>query len=249
MPAPPAAVPAREIGGIAVAAASHDEALALMLAAVEREAPAIFTFCNAHTVNLARSSVPLRKALRHATVFNDGIGMDIASKLLFGAPFPDNLNGTDLTPALLGALPEGIAVYLLGSPAGVAQDAQAVLAARFPTLRFAGAEHGWFAEADEPAIVERIRQSGAQLLIVGMGQPRQELWAARHAAALGIVQLCVGAYLDFAADRFPRAPLWVRQARLEWAFRLAQEPTRLAHRYLVGNAKFLINVVLERGRR
>lgn len=220
-----------------------------MVAAVTGVGAATFAFCNAHTVNQARCSPAFRQALASATVWNDGIGMNLAARLLDGAPYPANNHGTDMTPALLDALPAGTSIFLLGSLAGVAEEARVRLQLRFPTLRFAGAHHGWFTPDEEPAVLDRIRASGARLVIVGMGQPRQELWAERHAAALGTVLLCAGAYLDFAAGRFTRAPRWVQRAGLEWAFRMVLEPRRLARRYLIGNAIFLVGTLTERRRR
>lgn len=238
--------PRRTIGGISVLAATRDHVLADIASAVENRRAAIVAFCNAHTVNLARRDPMFCKALSAATVLNDGVGLDVAMRLLGQPAFADNLNGTDLTPALLAILPADTAVYLLGSPEGVAAEARVALSARFAHLRFVGAEHGWFGPEDEAAVAARIKASGAQLVIVGMGQPRQELWAVRHMESIGAVLLCAGAYLDFAAGRFPRAPGWVQSARLEWMFRLLQEPRRLAHRYLVGNAAFLLGVVTDR---
>jgi exopolysaccharide biosynthesis WecB/TagA/CpsF family protein len=106
--------------------------------------------------------------------------------------------------------------------------------------------HGYFPARDTPSVVRRINQCRSDILLVAMGNPIQELWLDRHLrntrALLGIG---VGAYLDFVAGRVARAPGWMRRARLEWCFRLAQEPRRLAYRYLVGNPLFLHRVVRE----
>lgn len=238
------------IGDVTVTALTRERAVAAISDAVSGGGTAIFAFCNAHSVNIARRDPAFRRALGDATVFNDGFGLDIATRILGEPRFPDNLNGTDLTPALLDALPAGTPIFLLGSPAGVAEEARLALAARFPALRFVGTEHGWFTAEDEPRIAAKIRASGARLILVGMGQPRQEIWASRHRAGLECVLLCVGAYLDFAAGRFQRAPRWIQAARSEWIWRLALEPRRLAQRYLVGNALFVARMVSQRvGRR
>ena len=81
-----------------------------------------------------------------------------------------------------------------------------------------------------------------------MGQPRKELWAARNRDAISAVILCIGAYLDFVAGAVPRAPRWIQKARMEWAYRLALEPRRLAGRYLIGNATFLLRTARQRMR-
>ena len=239
----------RRIGHIDVVATDVPGAVAQVVAAVEGDGPAIFGFCNAHSVNLARADPAFVTATRAGVFFNDGSGVDMASRLLYGTRFPANLNGTDLTPAVLAALPAGTGVFLLGSPPGVAQKAAAILAERFPNIRIAGSHHGFFSADEAPALSERIRASGARLVLAGMGQPRQEKWAAANAGAVDAVILCIGAFLDFTAGQFVRAPLWMQRAGIEWTFRLLQEPRRMASRYLVGNATFLAATLGQRMKR
>ena len=236
----------RQIGPVAITVATLDEATAWIGSAVKLGTSGIWAFCNAHTVNVARRDPALRAALARATVFNDGLGVDLASRLLYGAPFPDNLNGTDLTPALLSRLPEGTPVFLIGSEPGVAELAGHCLAQTFPGIRFVGSHHGFFAEADEPMITAQIRASGARLVLVGMGNPAQEFWAMRNTSEIAAPLLCIGAFLDFAAGRVSRAPGFVRKVRLEWVYRLLLEPRRLARRYLIGNVSFLAAVLRQR---
>lgn len=245
----PTSQPRLKVGEVEISVPDYPAALALLTSDIVGGAAQVFGFANAHSVNLARRSPAFAAALREMIVFNDGIGVELASRILTGARLPANLNGTDLTPALLAALPAGTRIYLLGSPPGIAEEARAVFAARYPALVFVGADHGYFGEADDAAVAARIAATQAQLVIVGMGQPRQELWATQHVATLGAVVLCAGAILDFTAGRFQRAPDWVQAARLEWAYRLALEPGRLAQRYLVGNASFMLHVLLQRHRR
>jgi exopolysaccharide biosynthesis WecB/TagA/CpsF family protein len=237
------------VGEIDVSVMESAAALALITGRIAARQSGVFGFANAHSVNLARRLPAFAEALRQVTVFNDGIGIELAARILTGERLPANLNGTDLTPALLAVLPAGTRVYLLGSPPGVAEAARAVFAERFPALDFVGARDGFFGEGEGAAVAAHIAETGAQLVIVGMGQPRQEFWATRYAESTGAVALCAGAILDFTAGRFQRAPGWVQAARLEWAYRLALEPRRLAQRYLVGNASFLAHVLLQRYRR
>lgn len=234
------------IGPVRLALADQQEAVRNVLDALQTGSPRVFAFCNMHTHNLARRSRPLADALSQATVFNDGVGMDLASLILFGRKFPANLNGTDLTPAVLGALSHPTNVYLVGSPPGVAQQAAAALEARFPCVRVVGTQHGFFDAGDSEQLVQEIRAAGTELLLLGMGNPRQELWAAEFSGRTGAVTLCVGAFLDFSAGRVPRAPLWVRKMRAEWVYRMAQEPSRLWRRYIGGAMPFLSAVLRER---
>ncbi len=115
---------------------------------------------------------------------------------------------------------------------------------RFPHLELAGARHGYFRPEDEGDVVSTIAAARADILLVALGNPAQELFIARHFDALGAKAMFgVGALFDFAAERVARAPAWMRKARLEWAFRLAQEPGRLLRRYTIETAAFLIAVL------
>ncbi len=236
----------RRIGPINVAALPYPQALALALQMIEARSGTV-AFCNSHSVNLARRDPGFARAMAGALVLNDGIGLDLAGRLLHGSPFPANLNGTDFTPAVLAACERPLALYLLGSPAGVAEKAAAALEARFPHHRVVGVRDGFFPPAEDAAVAAAVHAANADLILVGMGQPRQELWAANHGLTTGAALMCIGAFLDFAAGQVPRAPIWIRRLRLEWLFRLALEPRRLARRYILGNGLFLLNVLRDRG--
>lgn len=238
-----------DIGPVTIRALGYQEALELVAGMLGQDGTRIIAFSNAHTVNLARRDPGFREALREAVVLNDGIGVDLGRRILHGRRFPANLNGTDFTPALLESVPGSLRIFLLGSPPGIAERAAAALATRFPRHQVVGVHDGFFDPAQGDAVARTIAASGADLVLAGMGQPRQELWAARHAAATGALVMCVGAYLDFTAGTVRRAPRWVRTARLEWAYRLAQEPRRLTGRYLLGNFRFMLGVARDRVRR
>lgn len=138
--------------------------------------------------------------------------------------------------------PEGTSIFLLGATEQNVRRAAEVIKQRHPQLRIAGFRSGYFSRDEEEAVGEEIRASGANVVLVGMGQPRQELWAERNFEKLGILAICVGAFLDFTAGSVPRAPEAWRRMRLEWVFRLLQEPRRLAARYILGNVAFLTRV-------
>ncbi|MDB5851729.1 MAG: polysaccharide biosynthesis protein GumH, partial [Rhodoferax sp.] len=168
----------RRIGPVDMEVTTRADAVRDILHAVRQRQPRVFAFCNMHTFNVARRSPEVAAALGLATVYNDGIGIDIASRILHGTSFPENLNGTDLTPALLTAFDRPVAVYVLGGLPGVAVQAGAALAARFSNVRIVGTHDGYFSAADNNRIADAIRQAHTELVLVGMGNPRQELWAA-----------------------------------------------------------------------
>ena len=232
----------RRIGPLDISVMTREAALARVLDAVTARQPLLVAFANAHTVNSAKSCPALITALSGALLLNDGIGIEIASRALYGAPFPQNLNGTDFTPALLGALPAGTRLFLLGSAPGVAEEAGSRWQKLFPQIELVGTQHGFFTADEEPALIAQIAASGTDLVFVAMGNPRQEIWASDHLKRIGVPVLCVGALFDFTAGVMRRSPDWVQRAKMEWLYRLAQEPRRLSRRYIVGNATFLSGI-------
>jgi N-acetylglucosaminyldiphosphoundecaprenol N-acetyl-beta-D-mannosaminyltransferase len=106
-----------------------------------------------------------------------------------------------------------------------------------------GAHHGFFSEAEEADVLETIRRSGAAVLLVAFGAPKQDLWISRNLAAAQVrVAMGVGGLFDFYSGRIPRAPSWMRELGLEWMYRFIQEPRRMWRRYFVGNVVFLYRV-------
>ena len=199
-------------------------------------------FLNAHCVNVGYRLPEYRRAMQGMTrVFADGIGVRIAARAC-GENLVDNVNGTDLFPVLCReAAKAGCGIYLLGARDGIAAAAAERMKAATTGLVISGTHHG-YAEAGEQErrLIDEINASGASILLVAKGVPSQELWIERNRARLAVpVILGVGGLFDYYSGRIPRAPLMLRKAGLEWAWRLAQEPRRLAGRYVAGNAVFL----------
>ncbi|MDX1931568.1 MAG: WecB/TagA/CpsF family glycosyltransferase [Capsulimonadales bacterium] len=212
--------------------------------------PAQLAFVNADCANIAYVNDEYATVLKRAEyVLADGIGMKIAGKLL-RQEIKQNVNGTDLFPRLCAALEAtDMGVYLLGGKPGVADGVANWIRANYPGVRLAGTQHGYYAPEEEANIVTAIRESGARLVLVAFGAPRQDLWVAKHLTDLGApVAMGVGGLFDFYSGNKPRAPQWVREIGMEWAFRLVVEPQRLWKRYVVGNAVFLSRVLWERVR-
>ena len=198
-------------------------------------------FINAHCCNVMHRDRAYMTAVRCADVLlPDGIGIALAARMT-GQRLAGNLNGTDLVPALLTqAAKTGKSVYLFGGTPGTADAAAAALIHRIPHLRIAGTRDGFDGAQDTDAVVAAINASGADIVLVALGVPMQEIWIHRNAHRLNAQLVTgVGAALDFLAGNVSRAPRWLRKARSEWVWRLAQEPRRLARRYLAGNVTFL----------
>ncbi|MCX7020420.1 MAG: WecB/TagA/CpsF family glycosyltransferase [bacterium] len=207
--------------------------------------PAHACFVNAHNFNLATDNPDYMRVLKQADfVLPDGIGVKFALRMA-GGRLRKNLNGTDLFPSLMSALgQEGWAIYLLGAEQTVLDRACENIARMYPDVIIAGRHNGYFSFADEPALADGINRSGAQVLVLGMGTPRQELWAARNLNRLHVpLAMSMGGVLDFLGGKNKRAPLWMRQCGLEWFFRMMQEPRRLWRRYIIGNNIFVFRAL------
>ncbi|GAB2936926.1 hypothetical protein GCM10027047_37040 [Rhodococcus aerolatus] len=230
--------------GVGVPVLSTPQALDRVSSMVERGAPGAIAFANAHLLTLASTDPGVRDVLRRcALVLNDGAGVSWAARAK-GSEFTENLNGTDFTPLLLERAAErGWRVALLGAAPGVAERAAVALRQRLPGLRVCYADHGYFDLERSERVAAQVRASRPHLLLVAMGNPRQERWLDEHLPATGAtVGLAVGAFLDFAAGEVARAPRWVRAVHLEWAFRLLLEPRRLFARYVIGIPVFRARV-------
>lgn len=211
-------------------------------------APMQVCFVNPHCVNVARRDPAYRAAIAGAQlVVPDGVGMRIAGKLL-RRPLRQNVNGTDLFPLLCARLAARRGrLYLLGARLGVAQKVADWVEAHHPGVQVVGATHGYFEAGEIPDVLADIRASRADVLLVAMGVPGQDRWVAEHAAEAGVkVAMGVGGLFDFFSGAIPRAPQWLRELGLEWAYRLWQEPGRMWRRYLLGNASFLVAVAMQR---
>ncbi|HZV10314.1 MAG TPA: WecB/TagA/CpsF family glycosyltransferase, partial [Novosphingobium sp.] len=198
-------------------------------------------FINAHCVNVAAHDAAYREALGAADfLLPDGSGLAIAARMA-GLELGENLNGTDLFPDLCRhAAAAGLSIYLLGGKPGIATAAAKTMLQRYPDLVIAGTRHGYWTDEEEPALIEEINDSGAALVFVGLGVPRQEKWIARVRPELRArIVLGVGGLFDYYSGAVARAPKLFRATGMEWGWRLMQEPKRLFRRYILGNPVFL----------
>ena len=199
---------------------------------------------NPEIVWLARKMPELREAVNNADlVIPDGIGIIYAARIL-GTPLKERVPGIELTQELLAyAASEQLPVFLLGAKPGVAERAGERLREKYPGLEIAGCGDGYFKE-DAP-VLERLRASGARLILVCLGFPRQELWMAAHRGEVGeALMLGVGGSMDVFAGDVKRAPEAWRKAGLEWLYRLLTQPSRIKR--MIKLPIFLISVAWER---
>jgi len=202
---------------------------------------------NAAKIVSSRRDDLLRQSLLDCDMLlSDGQSIVWAGKLL-GRPLPERVAGIDLFEHLLRlADAESRSIYLLGARPDVLADMELVLAGRFPCLQIAGSHHGYFHEADSPGIAADIRQSGADMLFIGMTSPRKEIFLGRFGPSLNVPVLHgVGGSFDVLAGQTRRAPASWQRWGMEWAYRVLQEPRRLWWRYVRTNTTFILLTMVE----
>jgi N-acetylglucosaminyldiphosphoundecaprenol N-acetyl-beta-D-mannosaminyltransferase len=205
---------------------------------------------NPEKVMRARTDTALRDLLGSATLLiPDGIGVVVAARWLGLGRF-GRVPGSELMPNLCARAAErGHSVFLFGARPVVNEAAAETLLRRYPGLTIAGRQDGYIEEADMPGLVDRINASGADILFVALGSPRQEAWMHAHAGGLTVkVAQGVGGTLDVIAGRVNRAPPLFRALHLEWFYRLLREPRRLwRQRALVVFAALVVGRAFRRG--
>jgi N-acetylglucosaminyldiphosphoundecaprenol N-acetyl-beta-D-mannosaminyltransferase len=230
--------------GVQVSATNYDDLVELMARAAKCGVPATLSFHAVHAiVESTRDPELLAKVNRFDALLPDGQPVRWALNQLHGVGLQERVYGPELMLRLCArAADEDIPIYLYGSSPKVIELLRQKLAVRFPELRVAGAESPPFrplTPQEDDAVVRRINSSGAGILFIGLGCPKQDHFAADHADRIRPVQVCVGAAFDFHAGTVPMAPRWMQSRGLEWLYRVSREPRRLWRRYLQTNLIFL----------
>ena len=251
-------MPVREkinVLGVGVDPLTVEELHERMLGFVENGDHALVLHANAHGLNLAYRDERLRGFLNGAQlVFCDGAGVMLAARLL-GRGIPERNTYADWTWKLAAFAEErGLSLFFLGARPGVAEKAARRLEYRFPKLRIAGAEHGYFdrtpGSPENEAVIKKINAARPDVLLVGFGMPLQELWLAENWEKVDAnVALTGGAVFDYVSGELRRGPRFLTDHGLESVARLIIEPRRMWRRYIVGNPLFLLRVVKQRLRR
>ena len=203
--------------------------------------PRLIAYANAHSCNMFVEDKAYRGALLQADlIYTDGNGPRLAA-WLSGYWLAPRMTGADWVYDLCQLCErDGILLYFLGAAPGVAEAAAHRLRNQFPALRIVGVHHGFFPPDDEGRVLLAIQEAKPDVLVVGKGSPRQEIWMAHLKETLQTPLIWgAGGVFDYVSGRIPRPPRWMRMLALEWLGRMFYEPRRLALRYLVGLPVFL----------
>ena len=204
-----------------------------------------------HGVTVAYGDPRFRSRLETFDVLPpDGAPVAVAARWLHRGRSVERIPGPDLSAEVLRlAAASGQSVFFFGSTQATLDSVRVRLARAVPELEIAGTRPSRFRRttaAEEEELQVEIRESGARILFVGLGCPRQEIWVYENAHALDMPILAVGAAFDFVAGTVRRAPMWMRRRGLEWAFRIGSEPKRLLGRYLQTGPRFAAACIRQR---
>jgi N-acetylglucosaminyldiphosphoundecaprenol N-acetyl-beta-D-mannosaminyltransferase len=201
------------------------------------------TFCNVHSVVTASQDAAFHEVIAQADLALPDGGPVAWALRREGFSDQERVSGPDLMWHYLAhAEQEGQSVFFYGSALDTLEKLRTRIEAHFPKLKIAGLESPPFralTPAEDQAYVDQINRSGANVVFVSLGCPKQEAWMKDHRGRIRAVMLGVGAAFDYHSGLLDRAPLWAQKAVLEWLFRLCSEPRRLFKRYLVTNTIFI----------
>ena len=237
--------------GVGISALDYESAVRTIVEAARANTPLSVTALAVHGVMTGFFDAMHRRRLNgFDMVAPDGQPVRWALRWLHGIELPDRVYGPTLTLKVLeAAAAQGLPVYFYGSTEEMLHSLGQNLQRRFPSLIIAGSEASKFRRLGQPekqAVVQRIKDSGARIVFVGLGCPRQEVWVYEYRDALPMPLIAVGAAFAFHAAAVSQAPSWMQEVGLEWLYRLIQEPQRLWKRYLFLNPAYLLFVLLER---
>jgi N-acetylglucosaminyldiphosphoundecaprenol N-acetyl-beta-D-mannosaminyltransferase len=240
-----------EVLGVPVDCVDMDGALAVVDAAIETGDPKIILAVNPEKVMAARKDGAILSSLQRAgLLIADGIGVVLAVRILTDEQI-ERVPGAELMPAICGrAVEKNYRVFLYGASPDVNKCAVEELKTRYPGIQVVGHQHGYLKDDDMPEFIERINASGADVLFVALGSPRQELWMERYLPQLDTKILQgVGGTFDVLAGQVKRAPEAFRKLHLEWLYRLIREPKRISRQivYPVFAVQVLIEKAFKRG--
>lgn len=233
----------RDLFGVGVTACETDAAVDVIIAAAKIRQPSIVSCFSVHSlVSASDDPVLNRKANSFEMVTPDGQPIRWALNLLHKTGLAERVTGRAVVEGVCAAAVEGnVSIYLYGSQPHVLEGLQAELLRRYPGLQIAGAESPPFRQLtaeEDIAVIDRINNSGAGVVLIGLGCPKQDIFAFAHRPQIRAVQVCVGAVFDFFSGNKSIAPAWMQRLGMEWVWRLACEPRRLFWRYATTNSAY-----------
>ena len=236
--------------GVGISLVSLDDAIHWIKSRIESRELHYVNVCNVHTIMECQKAPELKKIVnRSGMATPDGMPL-VWLCHYYGEKKVTRVYGPDLLLSVCAdSTGKGYRHFFYGGAPGVADALAQNLTQRFPDLIVAGAYSPPMLDVgqlEDPRTIDMINSSNPDIVWVGLGTPKQDFWVAQHRPFLNApVLVAVGAAFDFLTGRIPQAPTWMQRNGLEWLFRLAKEPRRLAHRYLVYNPLFIIHVLAQ----
>ena len=235
--------------GVGVSVLTMDQAVAAIIDAATKRGSLAVSALAVHGLMTAVQDPDMRLAVEQIDIVTpDGQPIRWALNLLHGVGLAERVSGPYLMRHLCArAAAEGIPIYLFGSTEETCAKLAERLQETYPGLIIADIQPDRFREAtpeEDEADVRRMNKSGAGLIFVGRGCPRQEIWVAAHRGRVNAAMIAVGAAFDFVAGSITHAPAWMQRAGLEWLWRVSSEPRRLWKRYLTTNTAFLVRLAM-----
>lgn len=237
-----------EVFGVGVTPCTYDSAVSAILDGAQQRQPFGVAALATHGLMTASNDTRFRDALsKLAIVTPDGQPVRWALNLLVDSPLSERVYGPELTERVCAeAAARGVGIFLFGSTQQTCDALVRALTTRYPSIKIVGVQADRFRDAtpeEDAQDVATIEDSGAEIVLVGRGCPRQEIWVAEHLDRIPCAMLAVGAAFDYLAGELRRPPAWMQRIGLEWLHRLAQEPQRLWRRYLFTNSQYLVKFV------
>ena len=220
----------------------------LDISLINHQKPVVISGVNAYAIVQSAKDKIYRDYLLDSTIVNiDGISVVMALRFL-GHKVKERVSCPDLFHELVSlAQKRNYSIYLVGSKPGIVSSAVRNLQERYPELKIAGFDSGYYDAEGENKIIADIVLKKPEMLFLGMPSPRKEAFAFKCAEQYSIpLILGIGGLIDIEAGVIKRAPLWCQKIGMEWFFRFAQEPKRMWRRYLIGNLEFIWLVLRER---
>lgn len=245
-------VPTVVVAGLATARVTGDQLAEMMVedclaarGAIGTRPKVVFS-SNGQGIALAGADAEFSAAMYEADIIHaDGMPVVLASKLT-GTPLPERIATTDFFHnAAIAAVRSGLSFFVLGATEKQNSAAVDAMVRLYPSLKIAGRHHGYIGPEDDERVSEMIVESGADVVWVALGKPRQEYWCVRNRERLtgvGWIKTCGGLYAFLAGD-VRRAPTWMQRLGLEWLYRALEDPRRLGWRYLTTNPRALYRLI------